>query len=185
MAMSLHIITGQPCIAQFLCIEHPVQEISVHDPVLDRIDLRLLDHLQGHARASNLDLAEAASLSPAQCHRRHRRLEEAGFIARYETRLHAPRLGLTVVAFIHVSMERGHIREVQAFRDQAGSLPEVQECYSVTGDFDYMLKVVARDLPALSRFLMDSLMQLPGVAAVRSSVCMEEIKCSSALPLPL
>jgi DNA-binding Lrp family transcriptional regulator len=156
----------------------------VHEAELDRIDLRILGHLQGQARASNLDLAEAASLSPAQCHRRHRRLEETGVIDRYETRLDAARLGFSVVAFIHVSMERGHVREMQKFKDVLASLPEVQECYSVTGDFDYMLKVVARDLPALSRFLMDTLMRLPGVAAVRSSVCMEEIKCTSALPLP-
>lgn len=156
----------------------------MYDLDLDRTDLRILDHLQGHARASNLELAQAASLSPAQSHRRHRRLEEAGFVARYETRLSAARIGLTVVAFIHVSMERGHIRELQKFKDLLASLAEVQECYSVTGDFDYVLKVVARDLPSLSRFLMDTLMRLPGVAAVRSSVCMEEIKCTSALPLP-
>jgi Lrp/AsnC family transcriptional regulator, leucine-responsive regulatory protein len=162
-----------------------LEEINVNDIDLDRIDLRILDHLQGHARASNLELAEAASLSPAQCHRRHRRLEEAGYVGRYETRLNAARMGLTVVAFIHVSMERSHIRELQKFKDLLGNLAEVQECYSVTGDFDYVLKVVARDLPALSRFLMDTLMRLPGVAAVRSSVCMDEIKCTSALPLPL
>ena len=151
---------------------------------LDRIDRRILGHLQGHARASNLELAQAASLSPAQCLRRHRRLEETGVIGTYETRLVAARLGLAVTAFIHVSMERGHVRELQKFKDHLATLPEVQECYSVTGDFDYMLKVVARDLPALSRFLMDTLMRLPGVAAVRSSVCMDEIKCTSALPLP-
>ena len=153
--------------------------------VLDRIDLRILDHLQGHARATNLELAQAANLSPAQCHRRHRRLEEAGYVGRYETRLNAARMGLTVVAFVHVSMERGHVRELEKFKTVLGSLQEVQECYVVTGDFDYVLKVVSRDLPALSRFLMDTLMRLPGVAAVRSSVCMEEIKGTSALPLPL
>jgi len=161
-----------------------LEEIRVNHLDLDRIDVRILDHLQGHARASNLELAAAANLSPAQCHRRHRRLEEAGYVDRYETRLTAARLGLTVVAFIHVSMERSHIRELQKFKDLLGNLAEVQECYSVTGDFDYVLKVVARDLPALSRFLMDTLMRLPGVAAVRSSVCMDEIKCTSALPLP-
>jgi DNA-binding Lrp family transcriptional regulator len=157
----------------------------VYDLDLDRIDLRILDHLQGHARASNLELAQAANLSPAQCHRRHRRLEEAGYVDRYETRLNAARIGLTVTAFIHVSMERGHVRELEKFKGVLGNLPEVQECYVVTGDFDYVLKVVTRDLPALSRFLMDTLMRLPGVAAVRSSVCMEEIKCTSALPLPM
>lgn len=160
-----------------------MEEINVYDLDLDRIDRRILEHLQGHARASNLELAEAAGLSPAQCHRRHKRLEEAGYVNRYETRLNAARIGLTVVAFIHVAMERGHVRELQKFKDLLASLDEVQECYSVTGDFDYVLKVVARDLPALSRFLMDTLMRLPGVASVRSSVCMEEIKCTSALPL--
>jgi len=156
----------------------------VYDLDLDRIDLRILDHLQGHGRASNLELAQAASLSPAQCHRRHRRLEEAGYVGRYETRLNAARLGLTVTAFINVSMERGHIRELRKFTELLAGMAEVQECYSVTGDFDFVLKVVAHDLPALSRFLMDTLMQLPGVAAVRSSVCMDEVKCTSALPLP-
>jgi DNA-binding Lrp family transcriptional regulator len=163
---------------------HRPGETILHEAPLDRIDLRILAHLQGHARASNLELSEAASLSPAQCHRRHRRLEQGGFIAGYETRLSAARLGLGVVAFIHVSMERNHVRSLQAFTELLATLAEVQECYSVTGDFDYMLKVVARDLPSLSRFLMDTLMKMPGVAAVRSSVCMDEIKCTSALPLP-
>ena len=153
------------------------------DTDLDRTDRRILEHLQAHARATNLELAQHANLSPAQCHRRHRRLEEAGYVTRYEARLNAAQLGFQVVAFIHVSMERGHLRELQKFKDHLGGLAEVQECYSVTGDFDYVLKVVARDLSALSRFLMDTLMRLPGVAAVRSSVCMDEIKCTSALPV--
>ena len=157
----------------------------MHEIDLDQIDRRILGFLQSRGRASNLELAQAVGLSPAQCHRRHRRLEELGVIARYETRLDAARLGLSVVAFIHVAMEKGHIRDLKKFTDVIVDLPEVLECYSVTGDFDYVLKVVARDLPALSRFLMDTLMRLPGVAAVRSSVCMEEIKCTSALPLPL
>lgn len=152
-------------------------------PDLDRIDRRLLEHLQQHARISNQELAQAIGLSPAQCLRRHRRLEEEGYVQRYETRLHPARLGVTVVAFIHVSMERGHVRELQKFKDLVRGLDDVMECYSVTGDFDYMLKVAAQDLPSLSRFLMDTLMNLPGVAAVRSSVCMDEIKCTSALPL--
>ena len=125
-----------------------------------------------------------AQLSPAQSHRRHRRLEEQGFISRYEARLNPERLGLSVVAFIHVAMEKGHIREMKKFVDVIADLPEILECYSVTGDFDYVLKVVAQDLSALSRFLMETLMRLPGVNSVRSSVCLDEIKCTSALPLP-
>jgi Lrp/AsnC family leucine-responsive transcriptional regulator len=151
---------------------------------LDPIDRKMLRHLQAHGRASNLELAEVAQLSPAQSHRRHRRLEELGFISRYEARLNPERLGLSVVAFIHVAMEKGHIREVRKFIDVIADLPEILECYSVTGDFDYVIKVVAQDLSALSRFLMETLMRLPGVNSVRSSVCLDEIKCTSALPLP-
>jgi Lrp/AsnC family leucine-responsive transcriptional regulator len=151
---------------------------------LDSIDRKMLRHLQAHGRASNLELAEVAQLSPAQSHRRHRRLEELGFISRYEARLNPERLGLSVVAFIHVAMEKGHIREVRKFIDVIADLPEILECYSVTGDFDYVIKVVAQDLSALSRFLMETLIRLPGVNSVRSSVCLDEIKCTSALPLP-
>lgn len=150
---------------------------------LDRIDRRILEFLQENARASNLELAAAAQLSPAQCHRRHRRLEERGVIARYQARLDATRLGLGVTAFIYISMERGHIRELTRFKDLIVGIPEVQECYAVTGDFDYVTKVVARDLKALSDFLMDRLMRLPGVTSVRSSVCLDEIKCTLALPV--
>ena len=156
----------------------------MYDLDFDRIDRKILGFLQDHGRASNLELAEAASLSPAQSHRRHRRLEEQGFIAGYETRLNAARIGLNVVAFIHVAMEKGHIRDLKSFTDAIVDLPEVLECYSVTGDFDYVIKVVARDLKSLSQFLMDKLMRLPGVNSVRSSVCLDEIKCTSALPLP-
>jgi DNA-binding Lrp family transcriptional regulator len=150
---------------------------------LDAVDRRILNHLQTHARATTLELAEAAHLSPAQCNRRHRRLEEAGLITRYETRLDAPALGLHVVAFVNVTMERGHIRELGKFKALVGDLAQIQECYAVTGDSDYVLKVVARDLKHLSDFLLRTLAQLPGVNAVQSSVCLDEVKCTGALPL--
>ncbi|MBA4177978.1 MAG: AsnC family transcriptional regulator [Leptothrix sp. (in: Bacteria)] len=152
-------------------------------PELDATDRRILAHLQLHGRVSNLELAEAVHLSPAQCHRRHRRLEERGFVRRYEARLDAARLGLGVMAYVHVTMERGHIREVVKFRELVSHMAQVQECYAVTGDFDYVLKVVARDLKMLSDFLLKTLAQLPGVNGVRSSVCLDEVKCTGALPL--
>ena len=151
---------------------------------LDALDLRILGFLQDHGRASNLELAEAVGLSPAQSHRRHRRLEEAGYIAGYQTRLNPARLGLGVVAFIHVSMEKGHIRDLNKFIAMVVDLPQILECYSVTGDFDYVIKVIAQDLKSLSTLLMDKVMRLPGVNSVRSSVCLDEVKCTSALPLP-
>jgi Lrp/AsnC family leucine-responsive transcriptional regulator len=156
----------------------------LYDLDLDRIDMRLLAHLQADGRASNLDLAQAVGLSPAQCHRRHRRLEEKGYIAGYAARLDAVRLNLGVVAFIDVAMEKGHIRDLKKFTDVIVDLPEILECYSVTGDFDYVIKVVARDLKSLSTFLMEKLMRLPGVNSVRSSICLDELKCTTALPLP-
>lgn len=156
----------------------------MYDLDLDRTDRRILSHLQLHGRASNLELAEAAALSPAQCNRRHRRLEDQGYIARYEARLQPARLGLHVTAFIDVAMEKGHIRQIDKFKDVVAEMPEVLECYAVTGDFDYVVKVIARDLKSLSNFLMDNLMRLPGVSSVRSSVCLDEIKCTSALPIP-
>jgi Lrp/AsnC family transcriptional regulator, leucine-responsive regulatory protein len=159
------------------------EEKKLHPERIDPTDRRILAHLQTHGRATNLELADTARLSPAQSNRRHRRLEELGLIRRYEARLDAQALGLGVTAFVHVTMERGHMREIAKFRSFIESLEQVQECYAVTGDFDYVLKVVAHDLKALSDFLLATLMQLPGVQAVRSSVCLDEIKCTSALPL--
>jgi Lrp/AsnC family leucine-responsive transcriptional regulator len=153
------------------------------NPELDATDRRILAHLQQQGRISNLELAEAVGLSPAQCHRRHRRLEERGLIRGYETRLDASQLGLSVMAYVHVTMERGHIREVPKFRQRIADLSQVQECYAVSGDFDYVLKVVERDLKSLSDFLLKTLALLPGVNAVRSSICLDEVKCTAALPV--
>jgi Lrp/AsnC family leucine-responsive transcriptional regulator len=159
------------------------KETKMQNSALDRIDLRLLGALQEHGRASNLELAEAIKLSPAQTLRRHRRLEEMGVIKRYETRLDAESLGFGVVAFIQVTMERGHIRDLLKFKELVMKLAQIQECFSVTGNIDYVLKVVARDLKALSEFLLDTLMRTPGVSSVQSIVCLDEIKGTSAMPL--
>jgi len=131
----------------------------VQNPAFDRIDLRILAVLQEHGRVSNLELAEAIKLSPAQTLRRHRRLEEMGVIKRYETRLDAESLGFGVVAFIQVTMERGHVRDLLKFQELVAKMGQIQECFSVTGDIDYVLKVVARDLKGLSQFLLDTLMR--------------------------
>ena len=152
---------------------------------IDRIDMRLLGILQTRGRISNLELAEAIRLSPAQTLRRHRRLEELGVIRCYETRLDAQVLGFGVVAFIQVTMECGHVRDLAKFKAMVAELTEIQECFAVTGDIDYMLKVVARDLKALSEFLLDTLMRIPGVSGVKSSVCLDELKCTGAVPLAI
>lgn len=150
---------------------------------LDRIDRRILATLQEQGRISNQELAAAVHLSPAQCHRRHRRLERLGYIQHYQARLNADRLGLGVMAYVNLTMEPGQFKEVNNFRQVIGQLPEVLECHAVTGDFDYVCKVVASDLKALSNFLLGTLAQLPGVTGVRSTICLEELKSTSALPI--
>ena len=160
-----------------------MSEDSLHPSSLDRLDRRILCALQANGRISNQELAQTVHLSPAQSNRRHRRLEEAGYIQRYEARLDAHRLGLGVTAFVHVSMERGQHKEVLKCLRTVGKRPEVLECYAVTGDFDYVCKIVARDLKGLSDFLLGTLAQLSGVSGVRSSICLNELKCTSALPL--
>jgi Lrp/AsnC family leucine-responsive transcriptional regulator len=156
---------------------------SLHPSSLDRTDRRILSELQHNGRISNQELAQAVHLSPAQCNRRHRRLESLGYIQRYEARLDPHRLGLGVTAFVHVSMERGQHKELLKFQRTIGKMPQVLECHAVTGDFDYVCKVVAHDLKALSDFLLGTLAQLQGVSSVRSSICLNELKCTSALPL--
>ena len=156
---------------------------SLHPSALDRLDRRILAVLQTQGRISNQELAQAVHLSPAQSNRRHKRLEAAGYIRGYEARLDAHRLGLGVTAFVHISMERGQHKEVLKFQRTVAKMAEVLECHAVTGDFDYVCKVVARDLKGLSDFLLGTLAQLPGVSGVRSSICLNELKCTGALPL--
>lgn len=156
---------------------------SLHESGLDRMDRQILAVLQVNGRISNQDLAEQVHLSPAQCNRRHKRLESLGYIRAYEAHLNADRVGLGVTAFVHITMERGQFKEVQRFQRDIAKMPEVLECHAVTGDFDYVCKVVARDLKGLSDFLLGRLAQLPGVNGVRSSVCLNELKCTNALPV--
>lgn len=150
---------------------------------LDATDRRILRVLQAQGRISNLELAQAVHLSPAQANRRHRRLEGLGLIQRYETRLDANALGLSVRAFVHVTMAPAHAQSLLAFRQCIADLDAVLECHAVSGDFDYVLKVVAVDLKALSELIMGTIMALPGVQSVRSTVCLDELKCTAALPI--
>ncbi|MEZ5646164.1 MAG: Lrp/AsnC family transcriptional regulator [Burkholderiaceae bacterium] len=159
-----------------------IGEDSLHPSTLDRLDRRILSVLQARGRISNQELAQAVHLSPAQCNRRHKRLESAGYI-QLRGALDARKLGLGVTAFVHVSMERGQHKEVLKFQRTVARMPEVLECHAVTGDFDYVCKVIARDLKGLSDFLLGTLAQLSGVSGVRSSICLNELKCTSALPL--
>lgn len=155
---------------------------------LDRTDLRILQVLQADGRISNQDLAERIALSPAPCLRRVRRLEEAGVIRQYVALLDPDRLGLGLVAYVNVKLEkraagRGGRFAFDDFRDAVQAWPEVVACYSMTGDSDYLMRVHVRDLAHFSRFVMDTLLKAPGVLDVRSSFALERLKDTTALPL--
>ncbi|RQO37357.1 AsnC family transcriptional regulator [Herminiimonas sp. KBW02] len=150
----------------------------------DRYDRILLQTLQNNGRASNVELSEQVHLSPPQCYRRVQRLEQEGVIRGYSAQVDAAALGLGVTAFVNLNIAREQFKQVRELEKAIRQFPEILECYTISGDFDYLLKVVATDLKSLSSFLTDRLMQVPGVAGVRSMVCLEEIKPASPLPLP-
>ncbi len=150
---------------------------------LDVFDLRLLTALQREGRAPNAALAESVGLSASQVSRRLARLEAEGVIATYAALLKPDAVGLTVLAFSSVSLER-QAEAMDGFEAAVLRFPEILECYSVTGEQDFVLRIVARDLKAFADFLSDRLLRVPGVRSVRSSIVLHTIKQTTALPLP-
>ncbi len=151
------------------------------DTKLDAIDRRLIEALQRDGRDYNAEPAARVHLSPPQCFRRVKALEERGVLRGYRALVSPERLGLGVTAFVSLNIDGeafDRVREIEALiRD----FPEILECHTVSGDCDYLLKVVASDLKSLSQFLTDRLMQIRGVADIRSMICLEEIKPPSPL----
>ena len=151
---------------------------------LDAYDLNILRALQGDARLSNVALSERVNLSPSQCSRRLQRLEREGAIAGYGVRLDQAALGLDVIALVNVTLERQGEAPATRFHAAVRAMPEVLECLLVTGDADYQLRVIAPTLQAFSGFVLERLMKLPGVAAIRSSIVLDAVKPMGPLPLP-
>lgn len=149
---------------------------------MDAYDRNILKLLQDDGRMSNVDLSERIHLSAPQTLRRVRTLEETGVIRRYAALVSTAALGLEVTAYVNLSLDRDQFRNVREVERNVMAFPEIVECHTISGDFDYLLKVVAADLKSLSLFLTDRLMQVAGVSAVRSMICMEEIKPHSSLP---
>lgn len=150
--------------------------------LLDATDARILDELQINAKLTNVELAERVNLSPSPCLARVRALERDGIISRYVTLLDPLALGLGVSAFINISLETQTKRALEAFEAAIGTYHEVLECYLITGDSDYLLRVVVSDVQALQCFL-DKLTQLPGIANVRSSFALKAVRYETALPV--
>jgi len=150
---------------------------------MDNYDRSILKHLQDDGRMTNLQLAERIHLSAPQTLRRVRILEERKIIRGYVAQVAAESVGLGVTAFVNLSLDREQFRNVREVERNIMAFPDIIECHTISGDFDYILKVVAPDLKSLSQFLTDRLMQVPGVASLRSMICMEEIKPVSSLPI--
>jgi Lrp/AsnC family transcriptional regulator, leucine-responsive regulatory protein len=151
---------------------------------LDRYDRRILETLQQDGRISNQDLAERIGLSPSPCLRRVRALEEAGIIAGYRAHLDAGKLGLSLMALIHIAMDRHTPERFANFEAQVAALPEVLECLLITGqDADYQLKVVVRDMQAYQELLLNRITRIEGVSGVHSSFVMRQVVDKTSLPL--
>jgi DNA-binding Lrp family transcriptional regulator len=151
--------------------------------LLDQFDISILKELQSDGRVSNRDLADRVGLSPAPCWRRVRALEDQQIISRYAALLDAEKVGLSIVAFAHISLENHHAATVSEFDAAIQSADEVLECYMTSGEYDYMLKVVAADMASYEKFFSEVLMQIPAVRNVSTSFALRHKKLTTALPL--
>ena len=157
---------------------------ATHDLHLDELDCALLAQLQEHARISNVDLADRVGLSPAPCLRRVQTLERSGVIRQYVALLSPRAVAQEVTVFVQISLDLQVEGRLEAFEREIVGRREVLECYLMTGDSDYLIRVVVPDVAAYERFLKDSLTRIGGVAGIKSSFALRQVKYSTALPLP-
>lgn len=150
---------------------------------LDKTDRRILELLQQDGRISVTDLAERVGLSPTPCARRVRQLETSGLIQGYAAIVDPKRAGQTIQAMVQIKLEQHSDEIVERFRRTLIDRPEVLACYAMTGEMDFLLHVVVRDIEALSEFTLRRLLRVPGVRDVTSSIVLETVKRSTAIPL--
>lgn len=150
---------------------------------LDRIDRRILAHLQVEGNLANNELADKVGLSPSPCLRRVKALEEAGVISRYVALVDPASVDLPVNVFVSVSLDRQVEERLDSFEAAVMARPEVLECYLMTGDADYLLRVVVPDLASYERFLKEHLTRIPGIASIRSGFALKQVRYRTALPL--
>lgn len=150
---------------------------------LDRIDHTILEHLQRDGRATSLEVAAAAGLSPSPAHRRQRLLEQGGIIRGYVALLDQDRVGLPVNVFVSVRLSAQTEEHLQVFERAVGEIPEVMECYVMSGASDYLLRVVAPDLGAYEELLRTKLTRIAGVRGVESAFALKRVVYRTNLPL--
>ena len=150
---------------------------------LDTIDRRILDQLQRNGRISNVELAGLVGLSPSPCLRRVRDLEDVGVIDRYAAILDQGAAGFSLSVFVQVTLERQIEAALEAFERVIAERPEVMECYLMTGDADYLLRIVVPDVAAYEIFLKNHLIRIQGISSIKSSFALNRVKYETALPL--
>lgn len=150
---------------------------------LTAMDRKILRALQQDGRMTIQALAEGVGVSASSCLRRIRQMEEAGIITAYSATVDQKAVGLPVSVFISIKLERQRAHELDAFGEAISRWPEVMECYLMTGQFDFLLRVVCADLEAYEQFLREKLTQVEGVASIESSFSLGQVKYSRVLPL--
>lgn len=147
------------------------------------MDEAILRILQKEGRISNVELANRVNLSPPAVHARLKRLEQRGVIRQYTAVLDRELIGYDMMCFISVTLQLHQLEQVDNFRQRMLELPQVLECHHVTGDHDYLIKVVVRNRKDLEQFLMKDITPIPGVARIQTSLALSEIKSTTALPI--
>lgn len=151
---------------------------------LDRYDRRILELLQDNGQLTNQDLASQVGLSPSPCLRRVRALEQSGIITGYRALVDARKLGLSLLALVHISMDRHTPDRFANFEAHVARLPEVLECLLITGqDADYQLKVIVKDMDAYQALLLDRITRIEGVTGVHSSFVLRAVIDRTAVPV--
>jgi DNA-binding Lrp family transcriptional regulator len=150
---------------------------------LDAVDIAILQLLQADGRISNVDLAAQIELSPPATHARLKRLQTKGYISRFTALLDQEKVGFDMTCYVNISLRMHGSEELRQFRSNVLQMRRVLECYHVTGEFDYLLKIVVRNRRDLQQFVENRLTRLPGVARIHTSLVLDEIKCSTELPL--
>jgi DNA-binding Lrp family transcriptional regulator len=150
---------------------------------LDDLDQRLLSSLQEDARRPAAELARELKLSGPGLQKRLRKLEQRGVIRRYATLVDREAVGLDLLCFVHVMLAHHRPNDIKRFPDRIRKMPEVLECHFLTGEFDYLLKVVVADHDELQKFLFEKLLKVSGVDRTRTSIVVKEVKATTSLPL--
>ena len=151
---------------------------------IDSTDLRILTELQNDSSLTNIELARRVHLSPSPCLTRVKSLEAAGVITRYVALVNPKQLGLTLSVFISISLKEQSKSALAEFEQSIAEHDEVMECYLMTGDSDYLIRVAVTDISALEKFILDQLSPISGIEKIRSSFALKQVRYKTALPMP-